>query len=69
MNSDLAKKIKVLNVLADGSLSMQSLGDHKWMVHAYVNDTLMGNSSFYGETLEKALDKVFGEVLNVKDTV
>ena len=64
MNSDVLKKIKVLNMLADGSLSLLSLGAHKWQVHAYTNDTLFGNSSFYGETLEEAVDKAFGGVLN-----
>jgi hypothetical protein len=69
MSSDLIKKIKVLNVLADGSLSMQSLGDHKWMVHAYKDDTLLGNNSSYGKTLEEAIDKILQGVVNVKDTV
>jgi hypothetical protein len=69
MSSDLAKKIKALNVLADGSLSMLSLSNHKWMVHAYTNDTPMGNSSFYGEVLEEALDEALRGVTNVKNTV
>jgi hypothetical protein len=65
MSFDVAKKIKLLNALADGSLSMLSLGDHKWLVHAYQNDTLVGNSSFYGETLEEVLDKILKEVIDV----
>jgi hypothetical protein len=66
---NLLKKIEVLNMLADGSLSMLSLSTHKWMVHAYIDDTLLGNSSFYGETLEEALNKALGRVTNVNDTV
>jgi hypothetical protein len=66
---NLLKKIEALGVFTDHSLSMTSLNDHKWMVHAYQLDTLMGNNSFYGETLEEALDKALREVTNVKDTV
>lgn len=70
MNSDLAKKIKALNILADSSLSMLSLGDHKWQVHTYRNNTPLGSDPFHGETLEEALDKALMEVVNnVKNTV
>jgi hypothetical protein len=69
MNFNLAKKIKVLNVLADGSLSMLSLGNHGWQVHAYHDDTLLRNNSFYGKTLEETINKALREVANVKDTV
>jgi hypothetical protein len=61
---NISKKIKALNGLADGSLSMLSLSDHKWMVHAYKDDTFLGNDSFYGDTLDEALDKALKGVAN-----
>jgi len=62
---DLSKKIAILDELAWGSLSITHVGP--WLVHAYRNDTQLGNESIYAPTLMLAVDRALKKALNLEE--